>query len=393
MKRAILWPKLDNSDVCSDWACRLLWFLGHKFDSIAIINDSFDEASFCIPQYASVSVINELHKLKVFSDYSNVGIENGDFEDVYFVWDKCSEPPKDILFEAVKGSQRIAKFDRNNGRGKSKYYYVGSQKDADDAYLMIVFSYWYENHDQDVLLRSSEQKLSKLKEKIAKLDTKVNLYGTGPSLAESELKGGENGINFICNTIVKNRPFLDSLRPTLIAASDAHFHFSYHRYSSALLSDLIWTLRKYNGLFVTFDKFAPFIVAKVPEIAKYIVALPVSKVANNYDMKQEFGVLPAESVVNMFMLPVAMYLDKDVTMSGFTGRAPNDKYFWAHSETNQYSSLLADVRSAHPMFFENRDYENYNDKVDEQINQRILFMKHNKQNVYAATTSFYKALN
>lgn len=384
-----IWPPIDNKKFDSKMQVNsyFSWFFGHLFDEIFIpFSNNFTDKQ-CENEDISLASISDYNKIKYVS--SQEVIMKIDY---YLVLEKNLEKePLDVKVKRMDGSIKVEGLFEEEDASLPKYYYIGTpKKDSQDAYHCVTFTYWFYggiNHD---FLEKSRSKLLALKRK-SSLKEKVSVFGTGPSLAESLEKKYENSFNIVCNTIIKNKNFCAKAGIDLIFATDAHFHFSYHPYTARFISDLTYAIKKYNATFFTFDKFGLFLSYRIPELAPNIYGIPAGRSEYGFNLEDEYAVFPGESVVNMFMLPFAMYLGNNIEMHGFTGRSPNDSYFWNHSDKHQYTDLMPVVRSMHPAFFENRDYMKYSDKVDEQINTRIhLGRSRFNKDIRSCTTSFYK---
>jgi hypothetical protein len=305
---------------------------------------------------------------------------------------RCVERCEKIFANKILGSLPVEGIARAPVTAESShYYYIGSPEDEpQDAYYAVCLTYWLSGGEDEDLIRRSKDLLLHFRQ-IAKSYSAVALFGTGPSLAEVKGIGYRDSFNVICNTIVKNRELCEELQPKVVIAADAHFHFSYHQYSARLLADLAYVLNEIGAVFLTFDKFATFLKARLPFMADKVFGIPAGRKRYGFDFDCDFRVMAGDSVLNMFMLPIASFLSDQIDLCGFTGRAPNDSYFWAHSNANQYTDLMASVRSAHPAFFSDRDYVGYADDVDNQIALRVNHARAVGKSVTARTTTFYKA--
>jgi hypothetical protein len=281
---------------------------------------------------------------------------------------------------------------KSEPNASAHYYYIGSPTtEKDDAYLCVTYHFWASGGVDQEQLSAYKDRLKAIKQELDQLRSVV-VFGTGPSLSEVDPQdyAGDNAI--ICNTIVKNRPFCNMLNVKLVVASDCHFHFSSNRYSFQFISDLAAFLRNSCAKFVTFDKFVPFLLKKNIISDHRIIGIPAGREAYGFDFDDDFRVYAGESVVNMFLLPLACYFSKDVKLCGFTGRAPSDNYFWSHADKFQYQDLLPSVRGTHPAFFSNRDYDAYAATVGEQLSDRIKRSRDAGIKIQSMTTSFYKGI-
>jgi hypothetical protein len=280
--------------------------------------------------------------------------------------------------------------DPNKAKGPT-YYYIGvPESDIQDAYYAVCLTYWATGGPDSKLLADSRTQLLGIREKAGSIG-RVAMFGTGPSLGEAIDRDHSQSLNIICNTIIKNRSLVSKLSPKILVASDAHFHFSYHRYSARFLADLVNFLEHSDAAFYTFDKFAVFLRRRLPSIADRVFGIPAGRQTYGFDFDNDFRLYPGDSVLNMFLLPLASFLGKELLLNGFTGRAPSDNYFWSHSELHQYTDRMEDVRNAHPAFFRNRDYGGYASNVDSEISLRVDAARSAGKLVRSETTSFYSA--
>lgn len=303
-------------------------------------------------------------------------------------------PADDVLLTArpLRGSQTLTKIKPPPaGDLWQQYYYFGNpDTDVQDAYYAVCLSYWVSGGEDKAFIEASRVDLMCQRVRAAG-KSRIGLFGTGPSLSEALERNHGDCFNIICNTIIKNRTFTARLDPQILVATDAHFHFSYHRYSARFLGDLVAFLHDSGASFYTFDKFAAFLRRRVPEVADRVCGIPAGRKTYGFDFDQDFRLFPGDSVLNMFLLPLGSFLGQEVVLNGFTGRAPSDSYFWSHSELHQYAELMEDVRRAHPAFFRNRDYGQYADKVDDEIKLRVSAAREAGKGMRSATTSYYTA--
>src|SRR5207249_2625156 len=64
------------------------------------------------------------------------------------------------------------------------------------------------------------------------------IFGTGPSLEKARTMDFEDGYRIVCNTICKDRDFFEHLKPHILVAGDAQYHFSDTRHAQAFQRDL-----------------------------------------------------------------------------------------------------------------------------------------------------------
>lgn len=371
----------------------LCWFAGPTAQRLRIpLSFRKQSIAYTLPEYASVSVFSDLHKIE-FCDLAQAHDLLNDEQHILLVLSRDVEPDE-VLASAqpLRGSQTLTKVKRPPpaSSGPQYYYFGNPDSDLQDAYHAVCLTYWVTGGEDKAFLKASSADLMRLRAK-ASAKSRIALFGTGPSLSEALEYDHCDCFNIICNTIIKNRDFTARLDPQILVAADAHFHFSYHRYAARFLGDLVTFLHGSGASFYTFDKFAAFLRRRMPEIADRVFGLPAGRKTYGFDFDQDFRLFPGDSVLNMFLLPMGSFLGQEVVLNGFTGRAPSDSFFWSHSELHQYTELMDDVRKAHPAFFRNRDYGQYASTVDDDIKLRVNAARESGKMMKSATTTFYTA--
>lgn len=370
------------------------WFAGPVASRLAIpVHDPGRYALSELPPYVSLAALADLPKVELISvDEAKLRLGTRKVTLLVRQRDASNEP---LLAHAVplRGSQALLGIPKVVASADAlRYYYIGKPElDLGDAYHAVCLTYWVQGGEDPSLLSASKAELMRQREFAGSLD-QVALFGTGPSLAEALDRDHSRSFNIVCNTVIKNRDLVSRLSPKLLVASDAHFHFSYHRYSARFLADVVEFLEAGDASFFTFDKFAAFARRRIPSVAHRIFGIPAGRVKYGYDFDRDFRVYPGDSVLNMFLLPFACFLGERIELNGFTGRAPTDSYFWSHSELHQYVDLMDAVRQAHPAFFKNRDFGGYAGNVDSEIALRVSAGRDAGKTIASRTTSFYKAL-
>lgn len=396
MRTAVFWPPVADGADYNKVAALAAHHFGPSFDLIYIPYWDFsDDLGGPSPTESALGSHTLTHAFKlrpVSLSETGMSVLRDVAPDLFVIHDERLP----VGGPRIKATRHRAsrKVDWIEEGAESEYYFIGDgEREPADGFLAATFLF----HDQSeaavkALHDQSKALLKQLKSEMPE-EKRINIFGTGPSLSETFDNDFSNDFNIICNTIIKDREFIKRNRPKLIVASDAHFHFSIHQYTKNFFDDLAWCLDfDPDTVFATFDKFAFKARAMLPAFADRIIGLPAGRKSYGYDLERQFAVYPAESVVNMFMLPIASYLGNHICLHGFTGRSASDTYFWAHSDRVQYVDQMAAVRTIHPAFFADRDFKGYSDTVGEQIHQRIKFGERKQKSFSMETTTFYPQL-
>ena len=234
------------------------------------------------------------------------------------------------------------------------FYNVDPFKNYQDGWLYHMILSKEDPHYKEEINKSKIRFNNFHNSMVEKRLTKTYLFATGPSLKNAKGKMWNDGYKIVCNTIVKDSELWNYIRPDIIVAGDALYHFGDNLFASEFRKDLSKRLLEtpetvfiYPSIFHTFVKrqFSSFIDRLIP--------IPV---ANNADivrnLPERFELPSVGNVLNLLLLPVGMTLSKDIYLFGFDGRNPNDKDFWSNSSNHFYSDLVYDIKEKHPMFFE-----------------------------------------
>jgi hypothetical protein len=184
----------------------------------------------------------------------------------------------------------------------------------------------------------------------------VTLFGTGPSLAFSENIAPmfKNGINVVCNTIVRDPQLWNALKPDFICAGDAIYHFSQCEHAVRFRSDLLARMSKSpNTLFVFPELFLGIVKRDLAPILNQCIAVPWGQDPKLViDLTTSFLLPGTGNVFNLLMYPLGTTLAKNIAFIGFDGRAPTDTLFWKNSTKHTYEEhTFAEMRQKFPAFF------------------------------------------
>lgn len=185
------------------------------------------------------------------------------------------------------------------------------------------------------------------------------VFGTGPSLEQAWTRDWTDGYRIVCNTIVSNRALLQHLKPHLVVAGDAAYHFDINRHAAAFRQDLESALGEHDMLFITRDLYGPLLACHHPNIRQrtLLAEADVGIHFNVFD-RLVYHRWPHGNILNALLLPLASALADEIGLLGFDGRAPNDSGFWKNAATSTYDVLKPAIQSAHPAFF-SIDFEAY----------------------------------
>ncbi|TWU34520.1 hypothetical protein [Novipirellula artificiosorum] len=183
--------------------------------------------------------------------------------------------------------------------------------------------------------------------------SKAYVFGTGPSLDLAYSHDFSDGYRVVCNTICKDPELFSHLRPDVIVAGDALYHFGDSGHAVAFRNDLHDRMKEGTTVFLYPDLFRFRIQAEFADVADRCVALPTGQgIDFTRDIAETYEFAATGNVLGQMLVPVACSLAKQVHLLGFDGRKPNDKHFWANSARVSYPGMIETMRGEYPAFYD-----------------------------------------
>lgn len=224
--------------------------------------------------------------------------------------------------------------------------------------------------------------------------TKSYLFGTGNSLNNIREFNFQDGYIIVCNTIVKNKDTWNYLKPDIIVAADALYHFSDSTFAKKFRNDLLMRFKENNEfLFVYPIIFHNFIMNTFKEFENRLIPIGIGNHTNFKHLATSNFKFPNLGNVINYLVPIGMTFSKEIYLIGFDGRAPEDSDFWKNSDLHFYQQDVDELKKLHPAFFdfhipvgnENKYHTNYHgDLLEENFVKAELkgwkFLSLNKSN-------------
>lgn len=201
----------------------------------------------------------------------------------------------------------------------------------------------------------------------------VNLYCTGPSALSHDSLIPRNGVNFICNSLVKSHRLVKRLKPRVCFFSDPVFHFSHCAYAVEFRSDLMRLVREFEPYLLLPFEMVPLFLNNYPGLESLVIGLSPSAELQ-IPTVGSIASMRFENVLTSFMLPFAAALSCQLRLTGCDGRSSVDKLFWSHSQEAQYTEHYQSAIDAHPSFFRDRDFNYYFKKHCDDLNRVLIFL-------------------
>jgi hypothetical protein len=223
----------------------------------------------------------------------------------------------------------------------------------------------------------------------------VVVVGNGPSAYR--VFGPEfDGMDVIvCNTAIKSKRLLAERNVVALGFIDAAFFIGPSAYCEAFYKALDEAVRLRDFAVYVDQEHEACVQQRTPSLKqerlfpvflKY--ALPVRP-----DFKAGRAQRPGNSVFTSLLLPLAATYYRTIHLVGFDGKDPNMKnYFWKHSEEFQFNDLLPTVKESDPGFFSKRDYDEYNRRNAEEVEEYISCIERAGVKVIMSHPSFIEPL-
>lgn len=220
------------------------------------------------------------------------------------------------------------------------------------------------------------------------------LFGSGPSIERYDQHiYKENSIRIICNSLIKNKKFIDFINPTAIVAADPLFHFGHSKYAKKFRNDLIDTIKKYNCTLFVPQFNLPMFIKHYPQLKQNIIGLNF-QTSINIPNRKNVSVKGTENIFTLMMLPIACSIANHINVIGMDGKDPSKKnnYFWEHHAGFQYVDLIEETQKLHNSFFRDRNYINYFGNHCNEVNLLIKHIEFQKKTVNTLEKSNIPAL-
>lgn len=253
---------------------------------------------------------------------------------------------------------------------------------------------WLRWHFASMTSRSSPQALDRLFA-LGGTGRSAFVLATGPSAQLVEPSDVSADVRISCNSVVRDRDLLRALQPNVICFMDPVFHFGPSRYSAAFRRDLLRAVQHTDAVLVTFEMWAGLLLAHHPELADRLVIIRMLKgqPAWHWPTRDCMTVRMTGNVLTNAMLPIAFALCDQVAIAGCDGRDPDERYFWRHNAATQYSDeLMATAFDAHPAFFRDRDYADYYDNHCRELEELLEVGEASGKRCVGVTPSHIPAL-
>jgi glycosyltransferase involved in cell wall biosynthesis len=361
-KRAVVLPGAETAEELLDLVARLSFYLAPARDWTVAIPTRVDQAAalvtpvrhgghFRVPDGLDprISVLHEslAGRVRLIDSLDEGAVRRAHAEaDIVFVRDSeavRSGPWRDIG-QAAAG-KRVYPVDRQ------RYRLEGSQ------YIQAVFA---NRPTSAICTEDSRVKFEALVRQLGHHPV-AYLLATGPSIDRFQNHDFSDGLVIACNTTVLDDELLAHARPKILTFADPIFHFGCSLYAAEFRRAVRRAAQEHDFWIVIPIKYYELYTHLEPSLASRVVGLPYAERETNLDLRSDFEVKVTDNVATFMMLPLATTFATSVEFLGFDGRKPEEDYFWRHNPRTQLNTLMDNIKSVHPGFFDVQ-YEDYYDR-------------------------------
>lgn len=193
------------------------------------------------------------------------------------------------------------------------------------------------------------------------------LFGTGPNFSLTAAADFSDGLVIACNSMVANPEVLARLRPGLLVIADPIFHAGPSSYAEAFRASLVAAMAAHDCPLVVplrdYHIYFRHLPAAVHERLLPIDFVPGA--APNLDLIAAPQVTTTSNILTLFQIPLAATLAPRIAIAGCDGRPlSHNDYFWSHDPKVQINDRMAQIRAAHPAFFDISYDDYYTSHID-----------------------------
>jgi len=199
-------------------------------------------------------------------------------------------------------------------------------------------------------------------------------------------------VKVICNSVVKNDAFLEWLKPDILCFADPVYHFSWNEYSETFRKDVLKAVEKYDVYVMIPENMVALMLAHYPQLTDRIIG--IGRSADwNFPSADDLSARSTDNILTYLMLPAASAFADEIYVLGANGRSPADSMFWKHNSTVQYDGLMQKVVDAHPSFFRDRNYVQYQNGHDELMESLFAYGEGRGKKYISLNESYLRSIS
>ncbi len=218
----------------------------------------------------------------------------------------------------------------------------------------------FSNQEKERYIDKSKEIFLELKSSVSSF-SKARVFCSGPSIDEIYDNEYKDSVNIICNSMVKDKEWLERIRPQILLFTDPNYFLSPTSYCEKFFEDVIEGYRLYHYYLVVFEYEIPLLIKHYPELSGKVIGISNNADKFTHPSETNLKVKSTRNILTEMMLPLASALCDDIEIAGCTGRNPDENFYWKHNGRTQYLELMQSIFDMYPSLFRDQDYANYYD--------------------------------
>lgn len=353
IKRVCFWPPINNKD--ADVIKKISWFLPDRVEVIV-----WCEGDDLLSLNENVHIAGRENVADIFET-----------SDVICVWNLEKDS------DSLEGH-------------KNKLFVVDPVFWYFTATVNYAFLYYesLSKAERENLVSQSSGKFQKLK--IENRKKRANIFCTGPSIEEIYHRDFKEDFNIVANSLVKDKAFLEQIRPKLIAFTDVNLYISPNEHCLEFFKDVLSAVERYDADIITFDYLKPLIVKHFPKMENKIIGVPAGAKHFVFPDIMNFSTKTTGNILTTIMLPVASALCDEIGIAGCTGRSREE--IWKYNPNMEYSESKQSVFGMWPSAFRDEKQDDFYDNYCKVVEELIRYGEKRGKKYINMTTSYIPAL-
>lgn len=256
------------------------------------------------------------------------------------------------------------------------------------------WSYLYDraSGDRTYVRQISANNFTRMRQKL-KNKKQACCFLTGQSFDKyTEHPETKSMIKVICNSVVKNDAFMEYNNPDVLVFADPVYHFSWNMYAENFRRDVLKTAAKYGTFIMIPENMMALMLKHYPQLSDKLIGIDRAS-GFCFPSENSLRTYVTDNILTYLMLPVASSLADEIYILGANGRSPDDKMFWKHNSSVQYDSLMQSVADAHPSFFRDRNFVEYQEHHDKVMEGVFRYGESKGKKYISLNRSYLKSIN
>ena len=357
MSKIVVFPAFERPLDCADQLARLCWHLRPHHAAVGGIRifASFDALPKSCGAYLEAGLLEAetsqplIAKVQLAAaPESRTAWKQAMTEaDRVLVWRR----PDGEVFEGLEELYETA--------GAEKVVVIDEAAEADATLNLAEFALSLTSR-ADRMVANARERLVELRRKLKKRSG--YLFGTGPSLDETERYDLSDGHAIICNELIANEELMARVHPVALAFADPVLHAGPSAAAAAYRQQVYAQMQQRDlWLVLPLRDYLPISVDMPKELRHRTIPVPgYAEGPPNVNLLDTFAVRQRPNVMTQLMLPLAASLFERIGVCGADGRSgAEDSAFWSHHRDSGFDDHLSALTPLHPAYAAREEAETY----------------------------------